>query len=110
MKAVLFAAGGQPQNTSTLAQFTLATFDGYAAQALGSFPTPYIGADGFIHLTWGSVQWTMTGSVTPNVVTGWGLTNTAGTIWVGGNLLPAPIAMNGPPDGIIVVPDLIYGQ
>lgn len=110
MKVVLNQTNVAPTPTSKLADFTPATFDGYAPIAVGSFPTPYIGADGFVHLTWASVQFTMTGSTTPNTIYSWGLTNTAGTIWVAGNAMPAPVQMNAPPDGIIIVPDLIWGQ
>lgn len=109
-KVMLFQNNLLPTPTSVLANFVEATFDGYAKQAVGTYPTPYIGADGFIHLTWPSVQFTMTGSTTPNTISGWGLTNTAATVWNGGNNLPAPVQMQGPPDGIIVVPDIIYGQ
>lgn len=109
MKAILFQNAYQPLPTTTLAAITVATFDGYAAQAVGTYPTPYIGADQNIHLTWPSINWVMTGNTTPNIINGWGLTNTAGTVWVGGNSTPAPVNMGAINDGLTIVPDIIWG-
>lgn len=109
-KCVLFTNNFQPTEDTVWANITEATFDGYAAATPAAPGTPYIGADGFIHVTWPSVQFTMTGETTSQTVYGWGLTNVAKTVWVGGNLLPTPIPMTDTGDAIIVVPDLIYGQ
>jgi hypothetical protein len=108
LKCVLFTAGGAPVPSSTLAQFTLATFGGYTPAAVTQ-GVSYLGSDGLVHVSFAGVQFSATGAGLPVTVQGYGLTNTAGTIWVGGALLAAPIPLTVAGQAIVVEPDLVYG-
>lgn len=110
LKAMLYTAGPAPGFSSVLSQYTAATFSGYAAASVTQGAS-YIGPDGLVHVTFASVQFTATGSAgLPQTILGYGLTNTAGTVWVGGGVLPAPVVLSLVGSGLTIEPDLVYGS
>jgi hypothetical protein len=108
LKCVLFTNNVAPAPSSVLVNFTLATFGGYAAAAV-TFNNAYIGSDGLIHVTFSSALFVATGSGLPQTVYGYGLTNTAGTVWVGGALLATPFNLQVASDAVPITPDVVYG-
>jgi len=109
-EAVLYQNVMQPDVNTVIGDVTVATFSGYAPSAALVFGTAYIAADGYVHVTAPSVQFTQTAITLTNTVQGWGITNGAGTLWIAGNNLPAPVTMDAIGKAIIVVPDIVYGQ
>jgi hypothetical protein len=107
-KVVLMTANNVPIKRSVLADFTLATFGGYAP-ANFVLQTAYVGSDGLVHLEGAGVTFVATGAGLPVTVFGYGITNAAGTVWVGGQLFDAPVTLNFASDGVTFVPDIAYG-
>lgn len=83
-----------PTTTDTLANYTEATYDGYAAQVMvwasATIPTPGSGA----LTTWIPLLWTPTGSITPNDIYGYYVTDAAGTLMWAERAPSPPVALN----------------
>jgi hypothetical protein len=96
--------------TTPLASLVEATFDGYAAVSAGAPSQSFIGPDGLVYVEWEEVLFVMTGSTTTNIIYSYYLTNTASTVLLGGNALPAPVNMTAPNQGLPIEPSISYGS
>lgn len=110
MNLVLFKNAITPGENSTWADFVWADFDGYAPVVLGVPSSWFIDSDGLVKVRFPSVVFACTGPGTNNTIYGWGFTNTADDVWVGGNLFPTPYNITTAGQGIPVDPILVYGQ
>jgi hypothetical protein len=89
---------------STLANITEATYDGYARQPVVWYP-PILSSSGPETLYGQDLNFSPTGSVTPNGITGIFLADalTAGNLLMAA-VLPAPVPLNGPTTALVVEP------
>lgn len=87
-----------------LADFTEATFDGYAASAALTWGAVGTDTVNLADVTAQEVEWVPTGTVTPNTIAGVYITDAAGTALLFWQEFPAAIAVNGPPDVVRWVP------
>lgn len=86
-----------------------ATFTGYAAANIAAWGAPFVDPqDGVTKLVGTSSQFTQTSNAVVNTVTGWYVTNTAGTEILAGDTFAEPIPFNGPNTAIIVNPVVPY--
>jgi hypothetical protein len=109
-KVHLFANSLSPLPTTPLSDLVEATFTGYAAISFGTFGAPYIGPDGFVHITAPGVQFIATDGVVVNTIYGAYLTDTAGTLLIAIALFVEPVPITQASDGIFYAPDWMYGQ
>jgi len=109
VKVHLFQNNIIPGPGTQLTDFVDATFDGYAAQAAGTWGAPYYGPDGNAHVTAPGLQFQPTGSTTPNTIYGAYYTNTAGSALVGAVKFDNSIPMIDPTTGFVFEPDWMYG-
>lgn len=86
---------------------TPATFTGYAEQAALVMGGAYVAADGTYRMGPPSVQFEATDGVTPNVIYGWAVLNTAKTGVEYAGLLDNPVSIQAAGDGIVIDPELI---
>lgn len=105
----LYVNNVAPNEDTVVADLTQATFAGYAAVAALAFGTCYIDADGNFKLSAPSEQFTATGIGVLETVYGYYLTDAAGTVLHGANLLDTPVPITQIGDGLIVQPDITYG-
>lgn len=99
--------------TTLLTDLVEADYDGYAAVAIGTVPTLYLGADNNYVAQYAHIAFQPTGSVVSNTVYGYWVEGTFGG--AGAKLgwaarFPEPIFVNGIEDAIIVEPRFIFGQ
>jgi hypothetical protein len=87
---------------SVLADFTEATFGGYAAKT-ALFGAPYINGAGQAVTDSPLLQWQPTNSTTPNTILGFYVTDSAGAqlLWCGP--LPTPVSLASPSDALPLV-------
>lgn len=84
-------AGGLTPDT-VIADLTLATYTGYAAQAM-TWSAVFADPDGSFATDSGLHVFQPTDAVTPNVVSGYHVTNTAGTVLLFAEMFAAPISL-----------------
>jgi len=98
-----------PGPGDTLATYTEATFDGYAAVNVTTLGLPFTNVNGQAEQDWNGSNFAMTGSTTPNTIYGYYVTLTPGggspaLLWA--ERFSAPISMSGPTNTINVYPQL----
>lgn len=109
----LFTASGVLNGNVQPADFTEATFAGYAAGTVAGTPTTFVDSDGNVALRWPSVAFQPTDGLTPESILGFFIVGSLGG--TGDRVLTAvrfttPVAMNGPLDALFVQPTLPLGQ
>jgi hypothetical protein len=92
VKLHLYANDFSPSPSSVLANFTEATFDGYAALASALLMGPSRNLDGSFEVS-GNANWAMTGSTTPNTIYGAYITDFTGTQLLFANRFDQPVPM-----------------
>lgn len=92
-KAHLCTAGPVLGGNMTPADFTEATYDGYAAASV-TWGTPYTAGNGLSYVD-ALISIPQTGSVTPQTVLGYFITDTAGTHVLFAEYFPVPVQMYG---------------
>jgi len=100
----LFQNDFVPNKDSVLADFTEATFDGYAAPTL-TFANAYIGPDNTVKLTAPSELFVPTGSTTPNIIYGWYIVAN-GTDVFSSNRFDTEVPLTGPTTGLVAQPEI----
>jgi len=109
----LYQAISQPLSQSTvIADFTEADFDGYAAKTITAWLAAYIDPDGGGSIQSGTQQWNCVPAGPPpvaNSILGWYLVSATGTLVAAGDF-PAPIAMSNLGDAIPLNITLNYGR
>lgn len=95
--------------TSVLGDFTEASFDGYAPISLPGWGLPWSDVVGNAVVSSNRLQWTMTGSTTPQTVYGWFATKgtSVSEVLYMAERFDSTYAMAGP--GNAVVLDINYG-
>lgn len=99
----LFTDDVLPTSMSVLADFTLATYDGYAAEAV-TWLAPSVSDDGKVEIVGTVGEFRPTGATTPNDIFGFLITDGGGNLLYGGRFPDAPLPMNTTLDQIIVTP------
>jgi len=89
-----------PTPETPLGDYTLATYDGYAAQAV-TWLAPSVADDGSVELVGTVPEWRPTGSVTPNVIYGMLLLTAGGALRAALRFDDAPIPMGSTLDSLI---------
>lgn len=79
----LIAAPFAGSPSTTLGGLTEANYDGYARQAVGSPNVTFNGSDGNVYVEFNTLQFSPTGSATPNTIYGffWTPGNSTTTCW-----------------------------
>jgi hypothetical protein len=98
-----------PAVGDTLSAYTECTFDGYAAQAVATWGAPTLDANNNDQYSATDVTFNMTGSVTPNTVYGYYLTDGSGNLVLAENN-GAPFSMAASGYQYIVSPRFYLGQ
>lgn len=88
---------------------TEADFDGYAAEAALAYDSAYVASDGTYRIAPPSVNFQSTGNTTPNVLYGWAVLNTGGTVVEYSGLFDDPISIANADDGVTVLPEYVWG-
>lgn len=101
----LISAPFTPSPTLTLASLTEATFNGYARKPLGNASVTFSGGDGKEYIEFPTVQFTPTGSTSPNTCYGVFFTfgNSSTTLW-GTDAFATPVPMASPANQITITP------
>lgn len=96
---------GSPNITvdTVIGDLTEADYDGYAQQALGTLGVQYQDANGAEQRDAALKTFIPTGATTPNVITGWFLTDTSGAFFLGGEYLDQPKVMASVADHLPIV-------
>ena|SRR5947209_12879489 len=89
----LFTAIAHPLSPLTvLADFTEATFDGYADKVIGPRVGPFVNPAGEAAVAYPLLSWLMTGDTMPNVVQGFYIVSTGG-LFIAGAKFDQPVNM-----------------
>lgn len=102
----LFQNDFAPTRFSVAADFTEATFTGYAAVAQAWAVGPYVNGAGQVEMQSASHNWTPTDGVNPNTIYGWYLVATGGDV-ICAQRFDNPRAMLGPTNSLTLLPSLI---
>lgn len=109
LKMELSSASFVPSPTTSMASITVATFDGYAAQAL-SFGSVLVDPSGVAKLIGTACSFRSTDGNVANTLYGYvihdGATPTPNVLFSG--LFPTPIVISGGNQGVTVVPEFDY--
>ena len=105
----LFQSNTTPSGVETFATFTAATFTGYAAQALNSFPNFALNGANEAESNAGPYTFTQTGTGVTNNIYGYFAYSAANALYFSERAATAPFAMNA--TGLIyqVTPDIQGG-
>lgn len=95
-----------PGPGSVVGDFVPADFDGYAEKVVTLTVGPYINPAGQAEIQNASMNWTPTGSTTPNTIYGYFILDTSGD-YVGGERFAAPRALNGPLTTLTILPTFV---
>lgn len=108
-KVILFQNDFFPDEFTTLAQLTEATFTGYARSAAVVWGTPYVTAGTLAAVTPPSVQFNSTGTTVTNIIYGWAVIHddTVDTLQYA-QRLDEPVSMDGVGNAIIVQPTYTF--
>jgi hypothetical protein len=98
-----------PGRHSVGADFTEATFDGYAASAAVAWGSVFTDAAGQATVVGDTKQFTCTGGTTPQTVYGYTV-QTAGGIVRFGERFDTPVPITGVGDAVVLVPRFNFGQ
>lgn len=98
-----------PVGTMVIGDFTVATFDGFAAKAAAWNPS-LVNVNGFAVTYADSMLWVPTGTTTPNTIFGYYVTDTGGTNLLYARRFDTPIALTGPTTGFAMIPSFSFGS
>ena len=97
-----------PNPDTVLADFTEATFDGYAASTAIVWGATFTNSVNQAETVGDVKQFTATGATTPNLIYGYYLVS--GATLKGGEKFDSPVPVNGVGDAVIVIPRFAFGQ
>lgn len=110
----LFQNDFTPLPTSVPADFTAATYDGYASLSTTILGTAIDDDNSNARLEYDANLFQPTGSGTSNVIYGWYIVGGVGTTFDGkviaAKRFPAPITLATPDDGVVVQPTVAINQ
>jgi len=103
----LYQNNYNPTPFDVIADYTEATYTGYASQAVASAAwNPVVQADGSAGLIGPGLFFNPTGTAITNVVYGYYVTDSTGATVLWGERFAAPVGMTGPGSGFTMVPQL----
>jgi hypothetical protein len=91
-KMMLFTNTPALNKGTLLAALTPANYTGYAPQAL-TWSAPSRNENQYMSTRTGLMSWEPTDGVTPNTITGYGITDSAGAVLLAAEMLPAPVPL-----------------
>lgn len=108
VKLILFANNITPNKNTVLADLTQPTFTGYAVFGPVVWGSVMRDVDGTAIVVGGSHPFVCSGGTPTDIIYGWALTNSGGTVLIKAAVLATPVPITGPETGIVVVPWFRY--
>jgi hypothetical protein len=99
-----------PVGTMILADFTVATYDGYSSQVIDPWDSPILNVNGFAETVGPQLEFRPNGSTTPNVIYGYYVLNAAGNALLYAERFENPITLNGALTALYLTPVFTFGS
>jgi hypothetical protein len=111
-KVHLFSSPYVPSRSTPLADLTAieANYAGYAAVAAGTWGDAIVLVDGSMQILAPSIQFTPSGSTSPNTIYGAYLTDAGGTNLIYVEPFDVPVPLPDENSGLVYTPHLVYGS